>query len=94
VAITTLAGVSFGLSGCSEQRPPSPNEPNLASMQNRGNGIYEFPATENFGQDLSNFRQANPDLTIKFIVPGHIKTSNQNSASVGYHDRYIVVTER
>ena len=75
--LIVFIGVAFV--ACSDANDPNdPNDPDMGAsknteLKNYGNGVYYFPYTRDFGNELSLFVENNPNLRLVSIAPLDIK---------------------
>ena len=100
IAGIALAGSAFGLVGCSPQASEYRNADttgkisiNLTNVTDHGNGVYEFPANDEFPQTLAKFREEHRDLTIISVTQGADHRSSWRRDAVSSAHSFIVVTD-
>jgi hypothetical protein len=65
----------------------------LSRIADVGNGVYVFPATKDFPETLSDFKESKPELIITSITQGTDETHGIGSNTYARSNTFIVNTE-
>lgn len=65
----------------------------LSKIVDVGNGVFVFPATKDFPETLSDFKESRPDLIVTSITQGTDETHGFGNTTYARSNTFVVNTE-